>query len=242
MKIGLIGAMEEEVEILKGEMIDTNETEVAHSRFYSGQLEGFDTVLLQSGIGKVNAALGTTLLIDRFHPDVVINTGSAGGTDAELSIGDVVISSGVIHHDVDATAFGYVPGQVPGMPAVYIPDTALSETAESAASAALEKHRIVRGKIATGDSFMADPKRIEVLKKQFPDVKAVEMEAASIAQVCLQFGVPFLIVRALSDIAGKKSNISFDQFLETAAKHSAQFVLAVLDRLKNDNEAEFHAK
>lgn len=242
MKIGLIGAMEEEVEILKGEMTEVTKVEVAHSRFYCGSLEGFEVVLLQSGIGKVNAALGTALLIDRFHPDVVINTGSAGGTDVSLNIGDVVISSGVIYHDADATAFGYVPGQVPGMPAVYVPDRRLSELAESAASSALEKHQIVKGKIATGDSFMADPKRITKLRTQFPEVKAVEMEAAAIAQVCFQFNVPFLIVRALSDIAGKKSDISFEQFLETAAKHSAQFVLILLRELKKHSGAENHAK
>lgn len=234
MKIGLIGAMGEEVRILKKKMSGIQETEEAGCRFYSGRLGGFDAVLLQSGIGKVNAALGTTLLIDHFQPDVIINTGSAGGTDPDLDIGDVVISSAVIHHDVDATAFGYSPGQVPRMPASFLPGRKLVEFAEKAAAKASDGHRTVRGTIATGDSFMSDPKRIEKLKSVFPEMKAVEMEGAAIAQICYQFGVPFLIVRSLSDIAGKESNLSFDQFLETAAKHSAHFILSLLKEIDSN--------
>ncbi|GGL40660.1 5'-methylthioadenosine/S-adenosylhomocysteine nucleosidase [Sporolactobacillus putidus] len=238
MRIGLIGAMEEESRILKAAMKDVRETEEARCHFYSGRLDGFDAVLLQSGIGKVNAALGTTLLIDHFQPDIIINTGSAGGTDPALEIGDVVISSAVIHHDVDATAFGYRPGQVPQMPASFLPDPKLVAFAEKAASEVSGGHRAVRGLIATGDSFMSDPERIGKLKSLFPEMKAVEMEAAAIAQICYQFGVPFLIVRSLSDIAGKESNLSFDQFLETAAKHSAQFILSLLKEIDLDAGTE----
>ncbi|MDD9147630.1 5'-methylthioadenosine/S-adenosylhomocysteine nucleosidase [Sporolactobacillus sp. CQH2019] len=238
MRIGLIGAMEEEDRILRAAMKDVTETEKARCRFYSGRLAGFDAVLLQSGIGKVNAAMGTTLLIDRFQPDIIINTGSAGGTDPDLEIGDVVISSAVIHHDVDATAFGYQPGQVPQMPASFLPDRKLVALAEKAASGMFGGHRTVRGLIATGDSFMSDPGRIGKLKSLFPEMKAVEMEAAAIAQVCYQFGVPFLIVRSLSDIAGKESNVSFDQFLETAAKHSAEFILSLLREIDSNAGTE----
>lgn len=233
MRIGLIGAMEEEVAILRNKLADKEETETAHAHFYSGTIDGIETVLLQSGIGKVNAALGTTLLIDRYHPDAVINTGSAGGTDPALAIGDVVISSGVVHHDVDATAFGYTNGQVPGMPAVYRPDPDLSKLAEHCAGQVLSGHKAVRGVIGTGDSFMDDPDRIGKVKTLFPDLKAVEMEGAAIAQVCYQFGTPFLVIRALSDIAGRESGITFDQFLKTAAVSSAEFVLAMLKELKN---------
>jgi adenosylhomocysteine nucleosidase len=233
MKVGLIGAMEEEVAILRNQFEERTETETAHSHFYSGKINGIKTVLLQSGIGKVNAALGTTLMIDRYHPDVVINTGSAGGTDPALDIGDVVISSGVVHHDVDATAFGYTNGQVPGMPAVYRPDPALSQLAKRCAGRALTGHRVITGLIGTGDSFMNDPERIRRIKTLFPDLKAVEMEGAAIAQVCYQFGTPFLIIRALSDIAGKESGITFDQFLKTAAGNSARFLLDLLKELKN---------
>jgi 5''-methylthioadenosine/S-adenosylhomocysteine nucleosidase len=238
MRIGLIGAMEEEVAILKDKLTDREETEAAHSHFYSGRINGMETVLLQSGIGKVNAALGTTLMIDRYHPDVVINTGSAGGTDSALNIGDVVISSGVVHHDVDATAFGYKHGQVPGMPAVFKPDPDLSQIAAHCARQTLAGHQTVMGVIGTGDSFMADPQRIEKIKALFPGLKAVEMEGAAIAQVCFQFGTPFLIIRALSDIAGKESGITFDQFLRTAAGNSARFILDLLKELKNRDSDE----
>lgn len=231
MTLGIIGAMEEEVDLLKEQMTGVEESEIAGCRFYTGELQGAAVVLLQSGIGKVSAAIGTTLLIDHFHPEFVINTGSAGGTDPSLNIGDVVISSAVVHHDADATAFGYVPGQIPGLPPAFLPDQKLAQAAVEAAKAVLAGHQIVDGWIGTGDSFMADAERIQGLKDTFPEIKAVEMEAAAIAQVCHQFGVPFLIVRSLSDIAGKESNISFDQFLPTAAKHSAEFILSLIKEM-----------
>ncbi|CAM3098855.1 5'-methylthioadenosine/S-adenosylhomocysteine nucleosidase [Sporolactobacillus spathodeae] len=232
MRLGLIGAMEEEIAILKERLEDRTETEVAGCHFYSGKLEGMDVVLLQSGIGKVNAAIGTALLIDRFQPDLVINTGSSGGTDQSLAIGDVVISNKVFHHDVDATAFNYVPGQVPGMPAFYQPDPKLAAMAAAIATDLSEGHRIIQGAIGTGDSFMSDRKRIEALSALFPDMVTVEMEAAAIAQTCYRFNIPFLIVRSLSDIAGKASEISFEKFLEQAAVHSAQFVIALVKTIK----------
>ncbi|MFT8318324.1 MAG: 5'-methylthioadenosine/S-adenosylhomocysteine nucleosidase [Sporolactobacillus sp.] len=232
MKLGLIGAMEEEVAILKEKMVDRTELEIAGCHFYNGKLQGHDVVLLQSGIGKVNAAIGTTLLIDHYAPDQVINTGSSGGTDQTLAIGDVVISTEVFHHDVDATAFNYKQGQVPGMPASFLPDQELVELATVVAQQMAENHQIIQGAIGSGDAFMSDPERIEALKKVFPRMKTVEMEAAAIAQTCYRFDVPFLIVRSLSDIAGKSSNISFDKFLKTAAAHSASFVLALLKELK----------
>jgi adenosylhomocysteine nucleosidase len=229
--LGIIGAMEEEVALLKEHMSGVEEKEIAGCHFYKGILEGVEVVLLQSGIGKVSAAVGTTLLIDHYHPSAIINTGSAGGTDEALNIGDVVISSSVIHHDADATAFGYAPGQVPGMPPAFFPDRKLVETAISASVAARSGHQIVEGLIGSGDSFMSDPERIRSVKNTFPELKAVEMEAAAIAQVCHQFNVPFLIIRSLSDIAGKDSNISFDQFLKTAAKHSAEFILSIIKEM-----------
>ncbi|GEB76211.1 5'-methylthioadenosine/S-adenosylhomocysteine nucleosidase [Sporolactobacillus inulinus] len=232
MRLGIIGAMEEEVSLLKKRMSGVETIEIAGCRFYRGIIEKTEVVLLQSGIGKVSAAVGTTLLLDHYHPEAVINTGSAGGTDPSLSIGDVVISSSVIHHDADATAFDYVPGQIPGMPPAFLPDHKLIEAAIVAGSAD-STHQIVKGLIGSGDSFMSDPVRILKLKETFPELKAVEMEAAAIAQVCHQFKVPFLIIRSLSDIAGKDSNRSFDQFLETAAKHSAEFILSIVKELNS---------
>ncbi|MBM7645847.1 adenosylhomocysteine nucleosidase [Scopulibacillus daqui] len=231
MKIGLIGAMDEEVELLKGHIQNLAEKEVAGCRFYSGKLGPFDVVLLQSGIGKVNAALGTSILIHDYKPDYVINTGSAGGFDQDLQVGDVVISTEVRHHDVDATVFDYEYGQVPGMPAFYQPDAFLVEVAERAAEETADI-KAVKGLIATGDSFMSDAERVASVKEKFPNLKAGEMEAAAIAQVCYQFKTPFVIIRSLSDIAGKEAGISFEQFLEVAAKNSANLILNMLKGLE----------
>jgi len=232
LRIGIIGAMDEEVALLKERMNRIKEMEIAGSRFYEGKLEGMDVVLSQSGIGKVNAAVGTTLLIDRYQPDYVINTGSAGGFDKNLEVGDVVISTEIRHHDVDVTAFEYEYGQVPQMPPAFIPDPFLVDMAESAAKAGFGSGHVTKGLIATGDSFLSDPVRVAFIKEQFPALKAGEMEAAAIAQVCHQFAVPFVIIRSLSDIAGKDANISFDQFLETAAKNSAEFIISMVRELK----------
>ncbi|MGV3488140.1 MAG: 5'-methylthioadenosine/S-adenosylhomocysteine nucleosidase [Tuberibacillus sp.] len=233
MRIGIIGAMDEEVALLKQNMSQMKETEIAGTRFYEGKINEMAVVLLQSGIGKVNAAMGTALLIDRYQPDYVINTGSAGGFDPNLEVGDVVISTEVRHHDVDVTAFDYEYGQVPQLPAAFLPEPFLVEIAETAAKAGFGSARVEKGLIATGDSFLSDPERVSFIKGKFPSLKAGEMEAAAIAQVCHQFRVPFVIIRSLSDIAGKDANISFDQFLETAAKNSAEFILYMVKELKN---------
>lgn len=230
MKIGVIGAMEEEVELLRGSLENVTTEEIANCEFTSGTFKGQEVVLLKSGIGKVNAAMSTTLLLQKYQPDVVINTGSAGGFDQNLEVGAIVISDEVRHHDVDVTAFGYEMGQVPQMPAAFRSDAALMELAEKAVEEVGE-HAYAVGLIATGDSFMNDPVRVETVRGHFPDMKAAEMEAAAVAQVCHQFGVPFVVIRALSDIAGKESDISFDEFLPVAAKHSTDIVLNVIERL-----------
>ncbi|GMB07539.1 adenosylhomocysteine nucleosidase [Thermolongibacillus altinsuensis] len=231
MKVAIIGAMEEEVAILREKIADRQETTIANCQFSTGTLDGVDVILLKSGIGKVNAAMSTTILLERFKPDVVINTGSAGGFLSSLNVGDIVISTEVVHHDVDVTAFGYAYGQVPGMPARYAADEKLIEIAEKSAEQ-IRDVQVAKGLIATGDSFMNDPARVEFVRKQIPELYAVEMEAAAIAQVCFQFGVPFVIIRALSDIAGKESNVSFEQFLHKAALHSSQLVQAMVNELK----------
>jgi adenosylhomocysteine nucleosidase len=204
---------------------------IANCEFSTGRLNGADVILLKSGIGKVNAAMSTAILLERFRPDYVINTGSAGGFLSTLNVGDVVISNEVVHHDVDVTAFGYEYGQVPGMPARYKADETLVKIAEQNAKQ-IKDIQVVTGLIATGDSFMNDPARVEFVRGKFPDLCAVEMEAAAIAQVCTQFAVPFVIIRALSDIAGKESDVSFEQFLDTAAKHSADLVLSIVSSLQ----------
>ncbi|TYR82330.1 5'-methylthioadenosine/S-adenosylhomocysteine nucleosidase [Priestia megaterium] len=232
MKVAIIGAMEEEVTILRDKIENREETVVAGCEYSTGTIGGTDVVLLKSGIGKVNAALSTAILLERFKPDYVINTGSAGGFHPDLNVGDAVVSTEVRHHDVDVTAFGYEYGQVPNLPAAYKADEKLVQIAEESAKEVTDM-KVVKGLIATGDSFMNDPVRVEFVREKFPNLYAAEMEAAAVAQVCYQFDVPFVIIRALSDIAGKESNVSFEQFLEKAAINSTNLVLNFVSKLTN---------
>ena len=229
--VGIIGAMDEEVALLKASIADCEEQVIAGYSFFVGSIDGRSVVLLKSGIGKVNAAIGTALLLNVFKPDCVINTGSAGGFDAKLSVGDVVVSSEVVHHDVDLTVFGYKPGQVPGQEPTFIPDEQLSNLAK-AAIADVDGIKAITGLIATGDTFMNDPQKVADTRAVFPTVAAVEMEAAAIAQTCSQFAIPFIIIRSLSDIAGQESGVSFEEYLVTAAKNSADIVLKTVAGLK----------
>ena len=202
MKIAVIGAMEEEVELLRESIESARKTVIANCEFTVGNIKGHEVVLVKSGIGKVNAAMATTLLLETFKPNVVLNTGSAGGFLKSLEVGTVVISDEVLHHDVDVTAFGYEHGQVPGQPVTYKADSRLIEVASQAVDE-IGQHAHAVGVIASGDTFMNDPIHVEQVRTRFPSMIAAEMEAAAVAQVCHQFETPFVVIRALSDIAGK---------------------------------------
>ncbi|KUP05802.1 5'-methylthioadenosine nucleosidase [Bacillus coahuilensis m2-6] len=228
--IAIIGAMEEEVSLLRSHMEQAETMELAGYQYTKGWMNGKEVVLLRSGIGKVNAALSSTILLYHFKPNHVINTGSAGGFDSQLEVGDVIISTEVRHHDVDVTAFNYEYGQVPGMPAAFKADEMLQSVAVKAAKD-IEGIQVKSGLIATGDSFMNDPARVDSLRDKFVGLQAVEMEAAAVAQVAHQFQVPFVIIRSLSDIAGKESNVSFDQYLEKAAVNSSDLVMKIVKAL-----------
>lgn len=230
MKIGIIGAMEEEVRLLKSKMTVTKEWSEAKADFIEGVLDGVELVLVRCGIGKVNSAITTTLLLAKHDIDLVINTGSAGGIGHGLHIGDVVISSEMAYHDVDATAFGYVVGQVPQMPARYV---AKAEVVEATMKAAMKAGLTpVKGLIVTSDSFIASKAQKELILTNFPDALAAEMEGAAIAQVCTQFEVPFVIVRAMSDVADEEAGLTFDEFIVEAGKHSATMVLELIASFK----------
>lgn len=236
MKAGIIGAMEPEVAILKEKLIDAKSTEHAGYTFHQGQLDGSEVVIVQSGIGKVAAALATAILIDRFHVDYVVNTGSAGGFDKTLTVGDIVVSSEVRYHDVDLTAFGYEVGQLPANPAAFMPHSDLVAAAkkgiEQLSQSAGENIKAVVGLITTGDTFMTKEEDVAKARANFPTMAAVEMEGAAIAQACLQLKTPFVVIRSLSDIAGKESPHTFEEYLETAAVNSSQLVLNMLGQLK----------
>ncbi|WP_426877205.1 5'-methylthioadenosine/S-adenosylhomocysteine nucleosidase [Glaesserella parasuis] len=227
MKIGIIGAMEQEVEILLSYMAEPKLTEIAGCKIYEGKINNTDVALLQSGIGKTASAMGTTLLLQLAKPEMVINTGSAGGLDANLNVGDIVISTEVRHHDVDVTAFGYEKGQLPANPAAFMANEQLAQIAIKETEKA--GFNAVSGLICSGDLFVNGSDMIARIRNDFPSVKAVEMEAASIAQVCHAFQVPFVVVRAISDVADKESHLSFDEFLPLAAEKSSEIVLAMLN-------------
>lgn len=228
-KIGIIGAMAQEVEILRKLMVEPKLTEIAGCKIYEGKINNRNVALLQSGIGKVAAAIGTTLLLELTKPDMIINTGSAGGLNSALNVGDVVISTEVRHHDVDVTAFGYEKGQLPANPAAFIPNAQLVEVAEKEAQKA--GFNAVAGLICSGDLFVNGAEAIQQIRSDFPNVAAVEMEAAAIAQVCHAFDIPFVVVRAISDVADKESHLSFDEFLPLAVEKSSAIVLAMLNIL-----------
>ncbi|MCT8577224.1 5'-methylthioadenosine/S-adenosylhomocysteine nucleosidase [Glaesserella parasuis] len=227
MKIGIIGAMAQEVEILLSYMAEPKLTEIAGCKIYEGKINNTDVALLQSGIGKTASAMGTTLLLQLAKPEMVINTGSAGGLDANLNVGDIVISTEVRHHDVDVTAFGYEKGQLPANPAAFMSNEQLAQIAIKETEKA--GFNAVSGLICSGDLFVNGSDMIARIRNDFPSVKAVEMEAASIAQVCHAFQVPFVVVRAISDVADKESHLSFDEFLPLAAEKSSEIVLAMLN-------------
>lgn len=229
MKIGIIGAMEQEVQMLRGYMQEPKITEIAGCKIYEGKINNTNVALLQSGIGKTAAAVGTTLLLQLTKPDMVINTGSAGGLDKNLNVGDIVISTEVRHHDVDVTAFGYEKGQLPANPPAFLPDADLVELAQKESQKA--GFNAVSGLICSGDAFINGAEKIAQIRHDFPMVAGVEMEAASIAQVCHAFGVPFVVIRAISDVADKESHLSFDEFLPLAAEKSSTIVLSVLNSL-----------
>lgn len=231
VQVALIGAMAQEVEALIA-LFDAppESTTLGGSTFHRGTLKGKQVVLLESGIGKVNAAVATALTFQCYAPDAVINIGSAGGLGEGLAIGDVVVSSAVFHHDVDVTAFGYAPGQVPGMPPRYSADAkliALARTAIDGLDVAAHE-----GVIGSGDVFVAGKSAVAALRQRFPELIAAEMEAAAIAQTCQRFACPFVVTRAISDLPEKDgNNVDFETFLATAAANSAKMVATMLERL-----------
>ena len=229
MKIGIIAAMDEEVTVLRDKIENRQTISPGGSEIYTGQLNGVEVALLKSGIGKVAAAMGTALLIERCKPDVVINTGSAGGLAATLKVGDIVVSDEARYHDADVTAFGYEYGQMAGCPAGFKADEKL--TAAAKACIAELKLNAVSGLIVSGDAFINGAEGLAKIRRNFPQAVAVEMEATAIAHVCHNFSVPFVVVRAISDVADQESHLSFDEFLAVAAKQSSLMVETLVQKL-----------
>ncbi len=231
MKIGIIGAMDQEVKILKEKMAAPMSWERAGVLFVSGTLGKHDVIVVRSGIGKVAASVTTSLLIQQYGVNMVINTGSAGGIGEGLQVGDVVFSEKLAYFDVDVTGFGYDYGQLPaGMPLYFEASQYIIEEMKKAAEKTGQQVR--SGLIVTGDSFVNSPEKIAEIKSHFPEALACEMEGAAIAQTARQFNIPFLVVRAISDTADHQATMSFDEFIDEAGKRSAEMVIEFLNTIK----------
>jgi len=230
MVFGIIGAIDEEVAGLKSKMEIIETKTVAGCTFFRGKLQGKDIVLVKCGIGKVNAALCTQALIDGFSPGCVINIGAAGNMSDELGIGDVVVSTDLVQHDFDASAFGkYEIGTISQLGVRFFKaDTGLIN---AALKASIDGHKIHKGRIATGDQFIADESRKERIKTLFEPL-CVEMEGAAIAHVCYLNEVPFVVIRSISDNSDGSADISFEKFILLAAKNSSLIVEEIVKGYK----------
>lgn len=227
MKFGIIAAMEEELKTLLLALRDKKEVTVLGKNYYVGCLGQHEVVLVQSGIGKVMSAMAVAILAETFAVDAIINTGSAGAVAEGLAIGDVVVAESLVYHDVDVTAFGYAYGQMAGQKLYYQADQALMDNLQKVLTQqGIHSHV---GMIATGDSFIAGQDKVAVIKNHFPQVLAVEMEGAAVAQAAQAAGKPFLVIRAMSDTAQGDANITFDEFVVEAGKRSAQTLLTLLE-------------
>ena len=220
-KLGIIGAMDVEVATLKENMTDKTIRQIAGSQYCEGKLEDLDVVVVQCGVGKVNAALCAQILCSCFEVTHIVNTGIAGSLNADLDIGDFVISRDAIYHDMDATNFGYPMCQVPGLSVLSFPaDEALMNAAYNAANTAHPGH-VTIGRVATGDQFVAE----KMLKNQIianTGAYCTEMEGAAIAHTAWKNGVPFVIIRAISDKADDSAEMDYPTFEAAAAERCAK--------------------
>lgn len=229
--IGIIGAMKEEVDALKEHMTITETKQIIDTTLYLGTIKNKEVVVMQGGIGKVNATICCMILFEQYPTvDTIINIGSAGGLKSTQNVGDVIISSGVIHHDVDVTAFGRALGEVPDMPLCFKADEELINiTRNIVDNMHLTSHL---GIIVSGDQFIATKERVSYIQTHFPDALCAEMEAAAIAQTCYKLNKRFIIIRSLSDVFGKgDSSIQFDEYLAKASAASATMCVALVLQL-----------
>ena len=231
MKIGIIGAMPEEVAGLCSHMEQIKETAAAGMTFFEGLLEGREAVVVQSGVGKVNAAICVQLLADRFQAGCVINTGIAGSLKNEIDIGDIVISEDAVQHDVEACVWGYAPGQIPGMAETAFPaDPSLIALAEEVCRRVNPDIRTWRGRIASGDQFITDAGDKQRIIDTFHAFCA-EMEGAAVAQACRRNQIPFVILRAISDKADGSAVADNNTFTDEVLRRNDRLIRGMCAQL-----------
>lgn len=230
-KIGIIGAMEVEIASLKSAMKVSRMLKKAQMEFLEGELEGCQAVVVRSGIGKVNAAVCTQILVDEFGVDGVINTGIAGSLKAEINIGDIVLSTDVLHHDMDATGFGYPLGQIPQMDAFsFQADEQMRKLAKEVCEEVNPEIRVFEGRVVSGDQFISSREVKDKIKENF-DGCCTEMEGAAIAQTAYLNQIPFVIIRAISDKADDSATMDYPTFEKQAVEHSVRLTRGFLKRI-----------
>lgn len=228
MRIAILGAMREEIEPLLPKVENLKKEEYANNIFYTGTLSGKEIALAYSKIGKVNAALTATLLIEKYGCKKLLFSGVAGGINESLKIGDLIVADKLVQHDVDITVFGHAWGFIPESGDFVESDKSLNEIASKVADKLGIK--LIRGTIATGDQFIASEEKKEWIKNTYK-ADALEMEGASVGYVCKCLGVPFFVLRAISDTADMDAGFSFEEFLVSSAKVSANFLENILFEL-----------
>lgn len=229
--IGIIGAMEVEVAILKEKMEDVRIIKKASMDFYEGTLAGKKVVVVRSGIGKVNAGICAQILADVFSVDAIINTGIAGSLNKDINIGDIVLSTDVVQHDMDATGFGYRKGQIPQMPVFFFEaDEKLRKLAKGVCQEVNPEIQVFEGRIASGDQFVCDQDVKDRIVSEF-SAYATEMEGAAIGQAAYLNEIPFLVVRAISDKADGSAQMDYSEFEKAAVEHSVKLTLNMLAKM-----------
>lgn len=229
--IGIIGAMAEEIAYLKEKVEIVTTKNVIGLDFHVGKYCGNSIVLVISGIGKVNAAVCTQVLIDHFGVDYIINTGCAGAVSSELGIGDILISTDAVQHDMDVSALGDPIGTIPRLAESYFKaDEMLAKIAQEAAAESAEEYKVILGRVASGDQFIGTKEGKEKIKK-YVQGDCAEMEGAAIAHACWLNRIPFVVIRAISDSADEEANMSYEQFVLLAAKRSSDLVEKMLEKM-----------
>lgn len=232
--IGVIGAMEEEVSMLIGQMKNKETKVIAGMTFHRGRLWDQEAVVVKSGIGKVNMAICTQILIDEYKVTAVLNTGVAGGLYDKINIGDIVISTDALQHDVDATGFGYAKGVIPQMDVSVFPaDKKLSDMAVKACELVNPEIQCLKGRVVTGDQFISSNEKKKELVEQFGGYCA-EMEGAAMAQTAYRNRVPFVIIRAISDKADNSATMNYEEFEQQAIVHTMKLLAAMFLQMKNE--------